>query len=43
MKTKRMIMSIVKNPNLVKAELYNWKLESKEINQVYKLASKLVS
>ena len=32
-----------KFPELIKAELYNWKLESKEINQVYKLASKLIS
>ena len=32
-----------KFPELVKVEIYNWKLESKEINQVYKLASKLVS
>lgn len=32
-----------KIPELIKAELCNWKLESKEINQVYKLASKLVS
>ena len=32
-----------KFPELIKAELNNWKLESKEINQVYKLASKLVS
>ena len=32
-----------KFPELIKAELCNWKLESKEINQVYKLASKLVS
>ena len=28
---------------LIKAELNNWKLESKEINQVYKLASKFIS
>ena len=32
-----------KLPELVKAELNNWKLENKEINQVYKLASKLIS
>ena len=32
-----------KFPELIKAELCSWKLESKEINQVYKLASKLVS
>ena len=32
-----------KFPELIKAELCNWKLESKEINQVYKLASKLIS
>ena len=32
-----------KFPELIKAELWNWKLESKEINQVYKLASKFVS
>ena len=31
------------SPELIKAELCNWKLESKEINQVYKLASKLIS
>ena len=31
-----------KFPELIKIELENWKLESKEINQVYKLASKLV-
>jgi len=30
------------SPELIKAELCNWKLESKEINQVYKLASRLV-
>ena len=30
-------------PELIKAELCNWKLESKEINQVYKLASKFIS
>ena len=29
-----------KFPELIKDELNNWKLESKEINQVYKLASK---
>ena len=32
-----------KLPELIKAELSNWKLENKEINQVYKLASKLIS
>ena len=32
-----------KIPELIKAELWNWKLESKEINQVYKLASKFIS
>ena len=31
-----------KFPDLIKIELENWNLESKEINQVYKLASKLV-
>lgn len=31
-----------KFPDLIKAELNNWKLESKEINQVYKLASKFI-
>ena len=31
-----------KNPELIKAELNNWKLENKEINQVYKLASKFI-
>ena len=31
-----------KFPDLVKIELKNWKLESKEINQVYKLASKFI-
>ena len=31
-----------KFPELIKVELNNWKLESKEINQVYKLASKLI-
>lgn len=31
-----------KFPELIRIELKNWKLESKEINQVYKLASKLV-
>ena len=31
-----------KFPDLIKIELKTWKLESKEINQVYKLASKLV-
>lgn len=30
-------------PELIKAELNNWKLDSKEINQVYKLASKFIS
>ena len=28
---------------LIRAELNNWKLDSKEINQVYKLASKFIS
>lgn len=32
-----------KFPELIKAELNNWKLDSKEINQVYKLASKFIS
>ena len=32
-----------KFPELIKAELNNWKLESKETNQVYKLASKFIS
>ena len=32
-----------KFPELIKVELNNWKLESKEINQVYKLASTLIS
>ena len=32
-----------KIPELIKDELNNWKLESKEINQVYKLASKLIN
>ena len=32
-----------KFPELYKAELNNWKLDSKEINQVYKLASKFIS
>ena len=32
-----------KFPKLIKDELNNWKLESKEINQVYKLASKLIN
>ena len=32
-----------KFPELIKDELNNWKLESKEINQVYKLASKLIN
>jgi len=31
-----------KFPDLIKIELENWNLESKEINQVHKLASKLV-
>lgn len=31
-----------KFPELIRIELRNWNLESKEINQVYKLASKLV-
>ena len=31
-----------KFPELIRIELENWNLESKEINQVYKLASKLV-
>ena len=31
-----------KFPDLVKIELKNWKSESKEINQVYKLASKFI-
>ena len=31
-----------KFPDLIKIELENWNLESKEISQVYKLASKLV-
>lgn len=31
-----------KFPELIRIELETWKLESKEINQVYKLASKLV-
>ncbi|WP_029409771.1 DNA alkylation repair protein [Treponema pedis] len=31
-----------KFPELIKAELNSWKLKSKEINQVYKLASKLI-
>ena len=30
-----------KYPELIKAEIKNWKLDTKEINQVYKLASKL--
>ena len=29
-------------PDLIKIELENWNLESKEINQVYKLASKFI-
>ena len=32
-----------KFPELIEAELNNWNLESKEINQVYKLASKFIS
>jgi len=32
-----------KFPELIKAELNNRKLENKEIKQVYKLASKLIS
>ena len=32
-----------KFPELIRAELNNWNLESKEINQVYKLASKFIS
>ena len=32
-----------KFPELIRAELNNWVLESKEINQVYKLASKFIS
>jgi len=32
-----------KLPELIRAELNNWKLDSKEINQVYKLASKFIS
>ena len=32
-----------KFPELIKDELNNWKLESKEINQVYKLASKFIN
>ena len=31
-----------KFPELIRIELENWKLESKEINQVYKLASKFI-
>ena len=31
-----------KFPDLIKIELQTWKLESKEINQVYKLASKFI-
>lgn len=31
-----------KFPDLIKTELNSWKLESKEINQVYKLANKFV-
>ena len=32
-----------KFPELIKMELSSWKLESKEIKQVYKLASKFIS
>ena len=32
-----------KFPELIRAELNNWKLDSKEINQVYKLACKFIS
>ena len=32
-----------KFPELIRAERNNWKLDSKEINQVYKLASKFIS
>ena len=32
-----------KFPELIRAELNNWKLDSKEINQVFKLASKFIS
>lgn len=32
-----------KFPELIRAELNNWKLDSKEINQVYKLASKFIA
>ena len=31
-----------KFPELIEAELNNWHLESKGINQVYKLASKFI-
>ena len=31
-----------KFPELIKIELDSWKLESKEIQQVYKLASKFI-
>ena len=31
-----------KYPELIKNELIKWKLDTKEINQVYKLASKFV-
>ena len=31
-----------KFPELIEAELNNWNLESKEINQVYKLAGKFI-
>ena len=30
-------------PDLVKNELKKWKLDTKEINQVYKLASKFIN
>lgn len=32
-----------KFPELIRAELNNWQLDSKEINQVYKLASKFIN
>jgi 3-methyladenine DNA glycosylase AlkC len=31
-----------KHSKLIRLELANWKLEAKEINQVYKLASKFI-
>ena len=31
-----------KFPELIRIELENWNLKSKEINQVYKLASKFI-